>query len=403
MTFNLENDFNSLSNLLATYQEIWGPEVMNSYPESLNAYPTNWVKEIKEKPEDCQWKIDAGVSYDEISTPDLKGLFSNLQSLSNFKKLESLNIPFTDADYFKMKDKKRHEIKQISGFLKNQPNLANSCIDVGGGIGHLSRTLVNKHQMKSVVIESNNDFCEIGKEVNKKLNVNNIDYRSEAFNKDSIYHHDCDTLTMGLHACGDLSCDIIEYTAKNNLKNILSFGCCYFKTTQNTYRFLSTLGAKAEFKLSKYSLTLASRAHTGLSKEAFIKKKKVKSYRYGLHLFLYEQLQIKEFKEVGESKFSLYQGSFSDYAMEKLKYLKIEGVTKNTLDEFFECSRTQDLIESMFCANIIRWQFGRAIEKLIILDRAIYLKENNYKVELGELFDENISPRNIGIFAEKLS
>ena len=57
----------------------------------------------------------------------------------------------------------------------------------------------------------------------------------------------------------------------------------------------------------------------------------------------------------------------------------------------------------MFCANIIRWQFGRAIEKLIILDRAIYLKENNYKVELGELFDENISPRNIGIFAEKLS
>ena len=114
---------------------------MNSYPESLNAYPTNWVSEIKEKSEDCQWKIDAGISYDELNTPDLKDLFSRLQSLSNFKKLESLDIPFTDADYFKMKDKKRHEIKQISGFLNNQSKLAKNCIDVGGGIGHLIKNL----------------------------------------------------------------------------------------------------------------------------------------------------------------------------------------------------------------------------------------------------------------------
>ena len=196
---------------------------MNSYPESLNAYPSNWVTEIKEKSEDSQWKIDAGISYDEISTPELKDLFNYLQSLSNFKKLETLDIPFTDADYFKMKDKKAHEIKQISGFLKNQPNLAKRCIDVGGGIGHLSRTLVNKHQMKALVIESNNEFCEIGKKVNKKLNINDIDYRSETFNKYSTYHHDCNTLTMGLHACGDLSCDIIEYAAKNNLKEYFKF------------------------------------------------------------------------------------------------------------------------------------------------------------------------------------
>ena len=55
----------------------------------------------------------------------------------------------------------------------------------------------------------------------------------------------------------------------------------------------------------------------------------------------------------------------------------------------------------MFEANIIRWQFGRAIEKLIILDRAMFLEENNYKVTWGELFNEEVSPRNIGLYAEK--
>ena len=118
-------------------------------------------------------------------------------------------------------------------------------------------------------------FARLVKNVNKKLNINDIDYRSEPFNKDSSITMTATLLRWALHACGDLSCDIIEYAAKNNLKNILSFGC-YFKTTQDIYKFLSTLGAKAEFKLSKYSLTLASRAHTGLSKEAFHKKEKSK-------------------------------------------------------------------------------------------------------------------------------
>ena len=53
--------------------------------------------------------------------------------------------------------------------------------------------------------------------------------------------------------------------------------------------------------------------------------------------------------------------------------------------------------------NIIRWQFGRAIELWILLDRACYLQENKNEVIIGEYFDENISPRNIGIYARKLS
>ena len=39
MEINFENQISELGSLLREYHNIWSPEVMNSYPESLNAYP----------------------------------------------------------------------------------------------------------------------------------------------------------------------------------------------------------------------------------------------------------------------------------------------------------------------------------------------------------------------------
>ena len=53
----------------------------------------------------------------------------------------------------------------------------------------------------------------------------------------------------------------------------------------------------------------------------------------------------------------------------------------------------------MFLCNIIRWQLGRALEVYLLLDRCLYLEEKGYQVSCLQFFDEEISPRNIGIGA----
>jgi hypothetical protein len=48
----------------------------------------------------------------------------------------------------------------------------------------------------------------------------------------------------------------------------------------------------------------------------------------------------------------------------------------------------------------IRSYLGRPMELYILLDRCLYLMENGYpNVQITRFFDENISPRAIGIFA----
>ena len=55
----------------------------------------------------------------------------------------------------------------------------------------------------------------------------------------------------------------------------------------------------------------------------------------------------------------------------------------------------------MFLANIIRWQFGKAVEHALLTDRCLYLEENGFDVEMAEYFDSDLSPRNIGILAHR--
>ena len=405
MEINFENQISILASLLRQYHSIWSPEVMNSYPSSLNAYPDNWIEDLNNLNDESLWRIDTGQSFDDIANQELKELFVRLKEISKFPTLKTSKLNFSPEDFFKMKDKKRHEIERIVSFLSEKKDISPRVLDIGGGIGHLARTLSKKMEKEGIIVEANSDFTRIGKQVNNKLNINNVSYINEYFKKDKSYHHNQSTMMTGLHACGDLTSDLIQYTVEKDLHDLLSLGCCYFKVRGEGYNFLSTSGKTLKLDIPKYALTLASRAHTGQKRADFDKKKKVKYYRYALHLFLFYELGIKDFLEVGESKFSLYSGSFSTYAKEKLNFLNIsKNIKDKDLDDFYASQKTQDTIKRMFLANIVRWRFGRPIEKLIVLDRAIYLKESGYNIEVGEIFNENISPRNIAIFAtEKLT
>ena len=86
--------------------------------------------------------------------------------------------------------------------------------------------------------------------------------------------------------------------------------------------------------------------------------------------------------------------------MEQFKRIKLSPRhTKNELDDFFDNEDLKILIQRMLAAGLIRNALGRVMEVYLILDRAIYLEEQGYEVLVQEFFDEELSPRNIGITA----
>ena len=134
-------------------------------------------------------------------------------------------------------------------------------------------------------------------------------------------HPEENSICIGLHTCGPLANSIIKASTINKQNQLLNFGCCYSKLEPGEKVGISQASKKYPLPLSKYALTLATRAHTGLNWDEYLLKKKVKEYRYGIHLFIYHVIGIKNFLHVGDGTKSDYKNSFSCYVSSK-KYVR---------------------------------------------------------------------------------
>jgi len=404
----LKSQFLELSKMLSPYIHLWNREILNYYPDSLDHYSPEWLERLEKLTKDQLWRFDSFNDLSQVKgSPLEKFLHGIIALVTPVKEIHPTLSDLPDWAYFKMKSKKRHEITCLLPAINKLYQLQqfDHGVDIGGGQGHLSKILAHYLSIPMFCIDKDLELQNIGrKRLNKyptPMTARDVTFINREFGKDNLSFKK-NALSLGLHTCGALANTHIKTATQSDTKVLLNFGCCYLKLDPLTDLNLSKSAKINPLHLSTHALTMASRAHGGISREDFNKKERVKFYRYALHLFLYEELGINKFIGVGNSPDTLYQGTFHDYALFNLKRLKIAFKHgKTDLDHFFNDQKRQEQIKKMFLANIIRWKFGRPLEYYILLDRALYLEENNYTVKVSTYFDEGISPRNIGIMAIK--
>lgn len=412
---DFKSHFKKIHDFLTPYKSIWYMEVLNNYPQSLSAYPQQWFIELEKLTNKQLWQIDSRNYIDQLNNTEFSSFISEIKQLTQIER-RKLDSPasINPSSFQKVKLKKRHEILKISEALckLQSKNNFSHIVDIGGGVGHLSRIIAHHFAINSICLDMNKDFQEIGKSRIEKMrlqpDVKKVEFVNIKFGIDKKHEEllapifSTEAFTIGLHTCGPLAIKHMQTNIKYQTKGLLNFGCCYnIMHPQNDVN-ISSFSKSNQLPLSQHALTLATRGHSKISYDEYQIKEKIKSYRYALFLFHYHELNIKEFIAVGESSVNSYKMSFSDYAILKLSQVEIShNYSSESLNLFYEKEWVQKLVKKMFLADIIRWQFGRAIEQYILLDRAIYLEENNHTVEMKEFFDEEISPRNIGILALK--
>jgi hypothetical protein len=323
-----------------------------------------------------------------------------------------VNHNYSDRSFFKVKGKKRHEIERITPLVEQLNSKHNySClIDIGGGQGHLARIISSFHQLPGKSIDCCQDFQNSGKQKLSKYPAysqgEKIEYINHYFGDNT--HQDAqlfptNSLTVGLHTCGPLALRHFEAFQAGKAKTLINFGCCYLRMNPQTDTNISQfVQQQPNLKLNKFALTLATRSHAKMNFNQFQLKQRVKLYRNIFHLLLTKKLAINHFISVGDSPPRHYWGSFYNYCQEKFNFISLENnLTEQEIEEFFQQEEHQTAALNMFCADIIRWQLGRPLEIYILLDRLFYLAEQGHKVELFQLFDETLSPRNIAIVATK--
>lgn len=410
-----------LFDFLMPYEQIWQEEMLDHYPHSLNHYPEELLKSLRSLDDNELWQIDSKklTNIPHLQNSSLQFFYQRLNDLCDIPMYEvNKNFKYDAWVWDEMKQKKRHEVSALIPIISqlNQKYHFEHLNDIGGGVGHLSRTVAYYSKIPTNVLEREINFIERGKSIielkkikrripqdAKEIKFEKINFGNQTDEQKLSQLISPRSFTLGLHTCGSLAYKVIETTTHFKTYGLLNFGCCYGKLTSlNDYPVSNFFKQQDHLNFNLFSLTLASRSHAPISFDEFKIKKRVKYYRYALHFLFIEKFNRSDILSVGEVHTREYSKPFSQYALARFEHLNIScPLSKDELESFFQSEKIQGQLFEVFIRNIIRWNLGRALEVYFLLDRAIYLEELGYKVQMNTYFKEEISPRNIGILAIK--
>lgn len=385
---NIEKKLIKTKTLLKPWLSFLELEPIRTYPNlNIPKYAQGWINELKDK------NIEELVEFENnftINTQDHD--FSNfLKELSETISFPKPLVSKEDDIIIGLKQKKNHEIQRIREIIKDYNEL--NYVDIGSGVGHLSEALVKEQDSFSNCIDMDEYLQELGKKrLNEKGLLKKFKFIHANFKKDSQYQlitPYTKNMILGLHACGDLSSEIIEYFHKVQAQHLISIGCCY-QRLNNRYN-LSKLAQDSPLLFSTNALNLAARCYQFQSKDGLRQKIKIRRYRYALHLYQQSKGQ-SDFSSIGKTKLADYDDSFSAYVK---KYANFTIGSSEEIESFFQNNLNE--VEHIIFTDIFRLSLGRLIEVYLILDRAQYLVEHGHLVKVLEIFERKLSPRNLAI------
>ncbi len=390
----LEKQFIAIKNFLKQHQFLHEQEALERYPLQDNPY-SNWIKSLQKLELLEVLKVQNLTDNQYIQDPGYKEYLITIKGLLEIKEYSD-EVSFPRPLERKVSQKKRHEIKRISAhkLIQNSHHF----IDIGSGAGHLSSALLYNNNKYATCLDRNSNFQHIGidklkREIPELLD--RMEFQQVEINETTNFKKaGSNTALIGLHSCGDLSVHLIKKFTNQKINSLLNLGCCYHKLNNQNIN-LSSLAKSDPLKLTNHALTMAAKIKPE-NLTSYEQKYRVKKYRYGLHILMRDQFS-KDFLPLGNATADDYRGPFSRYAK---KYFPLsEKLSDDELNNFYHGTLTQESINQLLCLGVIRSQLAKLIEYYLIFDRALFIKEQGFNVEVFRLFDPKISPRNIALTA----
>lgn len=269
------------------------------------------------------------------------------------------------------------------------------------GKGHLGRLLAFQHQQPVLSLELQPQLCEQGQQLANKDELpcrhQQIDVMSDA----AVELLQPKQHAVALHACGKLHMQLLQAGSQRGVEQFSLSPCCYHLIDQDQYRALSQAATNSRLRLSRYDLKLAAQETvTAGARERRLGQREL-SWRLGFDLLQRQLRGIDGYLNCPTVPQAVLSGSFAAYCrwMAERKQLSLG----NDIDYSDFERRGQQRIILIEQIEMVRLLFRRPLELWLALDRALFLQQQGYQVQLQQFCDRQQTPRNLLIQAQKRS
>jgi hypothetical protein len=388
-----EARFQALDAFLIEHQGLWKPR-----PFTHRQLP--WETE---HPDLAQWLrqrslADAEASHNQphdlLAPAPFPQLAAQARQLSAVDKLPTLPLP--TARHRLNVDVPGRKWDQIEAFgaalqFKQVPT---HWLDWCAGKGHLGRRLLQNGQALTC-LEYDPALIAAGQALSDHHGLP-VTHRLQDVMADVSINRE--HTPVALHACGDLHVRLLQLASTAGCQQLALAPCCFNRINADAYQPLSNAGRASRLKLSIDDLGLPLSETVTAGKRVRLQRDTSMARRLGFDQLQRELRGVDEYLPTPSLPANWLEKPFADYCRE-LAHLK--GLSTAEPDwtalEAYGWRRLAEVRN----LELMRGLFRRPLEVWLVLDRALYLEENGYKVQVGTFCEPALTPRNLMVLAER--
>ncbi|WP_426102685.1 MULTISPECIES: methyltransferase [unclassified Pseudomonas] len=203
---------------------------------------------------------------------------------------------------------------------------------------------------------------------------------------------------VALHACGDLHVRLLQLASAAGCKQLALAPCCYNRIHADRYQPLSGAGRASALQLSVDDLGLPLSETVTAGKRVRQQRDTSMARRLGFDHLQRQLRHCDTYLPTPSLPASWLDKPFADYCRE---LASLKGLSTGEQDwAALEAHGWRRLAE-VRNLELLRGLFRRPLELWLVLDRALFLREQGYKVEVGSFCETTLTPRNLMVLAER--
>lgn len=390
----LHERFERIKSLLPELLELISAEDQKAIQGERLEHP--WIEQVMNFSPEEHLQFEAHRKHEVLNDEKWKKTIEEIKDLAHFNQY----LDFPQLQGIIGNQKKRHELSGLKYVLADNP--PQKVCDFGGGVGKLATFLNQEFQSSVHVFEKDPALIRTGKQklaaLKDQIQFVPVNIGPELTEISELTN--CD-LAIGLHTCGRFANDMLRNCIHNNTKQIVNFACCYSKITEHDYHL--SQNSNKELIFNQRALAAATLGYSPTSADIYHYRIKIMTFKNSLHHWLYKYLDHKSFLPMSNARRTLYDKSFYDFLCVNLERFfpgsKIPD--QQEVLAFYDSFENKELNQYFQAYYAIARYIGELLELYLLCDRALYLEEQGYQVNILAVFDPQISPRNKAIIAER--
>lgn len=391
---NLLERFQALDQFLCQHQHLWRPRPFTTLRldwEAEHPALSAWLRQrTLEQAESTQQPLDAPAPFPSLA--------AQAQQLSAIGELPDAGLhPAGHRLDVNVPGRKWQQIEAFSRRLAFA-NPARHWLDWCAGKGHLGRRLLQPGQ-RLTCLEYDPALVESGQALSDHHQLPAIHLHQDVMATSCSQHLDGDKSAVALHACGDLHVRLLQLASQQGCRQLAVAPCCYNRIQGDSYLPLSSAAQASALRLSRDDLGLPlSEAVTSSARERRQRDTSM-ARRLGFDLLQRQQRGSDTYLPTPSLPSDWLSKPFAQYCRDlaELKGFTVQG---EPAWQALEASGWQRLAE---VRNLewVRNLFRRPLELWLVLDRALFLTQQGYTVQVGTFCNYPLTPRNLLLLAER--